>query len=146
VRLHDVLHLVDVEEGRHGESPWQVFCARDPLSEVLEQNLLHFDRKLILELGGELIQLRLRALDEEDGRLLLRLRASPREQRIRQIIDRHALRRREVHNPLQDLLTLQVLRLNRWLDHVDATAAAALHVTLPLEVGEHPRHRVPVHP
>src|SRR5215211_6615228 len=145
VRLHKVLHLVDVEERRHGESPRQVYSARDPVGEVLEQNSLYLDRELFLELGGELIQLRPRALDEEDGSLLLRLRTGPCEQRVRQIFDRHALRRREVHNPLHNLLTTQVLRLHRWLYHVDATAAAALHVTLPLEVGEHPRHRVPVH-
>ena len=97
-----------VTASRHG----RVFRARNPVGEVLDQDPLDLDGELILELCGELIQLRPRALDEEDGHLLLRPRASPREQRVREILDRHVLRRCEIHDPLQDLLTLHVLRLD----------------------------------
>jgi len=144
--LHDLLHLVDVEERRHRETPRQFLRVRDPVRQVCDQDLLDLDGQLLLELVGEWIQLRPRALDEQDGQLILRLRAGTREQPVGQILDRHPLCGREINNPLQNLLALDVLHVHRRLHNVDATATAALHVTLPLEVGEHPRHGVPVNP
>ena len=82
----------------------------------------------------------------KDGYLHLRPHTCPRQQRVREILDRYVLRRGEVHDPLQNLLTLRVLRLDGRFDHIHPTPAPALHVTLPLQVGEYTRYRVSVDP
>jgi hypothetical protein len=106
----------------------------------------NLDGELLFEFLRELIQLRPRALDEEDGRLPPRPRTSPRQQRVREILDGHVLRGCEIQDPLQHLLTLYVIGLDGGLDNVHPAPTPALHVSLPLQVREYPRHRVAVHP
>src|SRR5829696_693582 len=121
-------------------------CTSWTWKQVLQKHFLDLDGELLLELGGELVELRPRALDEEDGHFLLWSDPGSRQQRVPELLDRDALRRCQIHHPLQDLLAPRSLRVHRRFDDVDAAPAPALHETLTLEVGDHTRHRVAVHP